>query len=871
MESFEYKVSVIVPVYNVEQYLKGCLDSLLAQTIDHGQMEILLINDGSTDNSLMICEEYAELFSCFKVFSQKNAGVSAARNVGIKNAKGKYIMFLDADDMYAVETVKEVTDFFEFVYDEVDLVTYKIIRYQNEKALPLHFRYNYLIQTDVYDLNQYEYISQTTINIVVKNNKDILFDTTLFQGENQKYGIECILEKMKLGYCHKGEYKYVIHDESALQSEKYSLYLFEQHTKIWEEFFCRYKEVPRYIQGLVLANYCWQLIADCIFPYHYKDEKYTEAVQRINKILNKIDVDIIINHPQMDMFHKHFFLSMKQNISPTVIFEKNNMLVLINGKVIYKRNNMEIILNSVNIEDDIIMIMGFVKSPIYNYIKSCPQVICVVDEHRYNVSVFDSINSYYKTKARTNNFFAFRFFYKCSDENELYFIVQQDGIEYDVHFYCVSSAVFNKKIGIDSFVRSQYKISLNNNIIRVSKISKKKKLALELNRKFLIDPPLEVYQIRKKVINFLQTQKVWIYSDNSNLGIDNGFYQFQHDWDKEDNVLRYYVYDGDKEEIINFFTKEQAKHLIEYGNCIHKILYLRAEYILASFLDIRPRNPFANDREFSYYRDLRQPKTIYLQQGVLHADLRWIQSAERCQVNKVVISSQYEKNNYINKYNYKEEDIIATGMPKFDYINKNSEPKNKILFAPSWRSYLLKRSTTANWDKNVSQLLKSNYFKKFTAFLNSNRLTKVLEENNLYIDVNFHPNMKSVLEFLNIDSERINIITDHVKIVDYIIFITYISSYFFDYVYLSRSVIYFMPDMEEFESGMHFYRKLHLPYDKAFGNITIESEETIDELIRIIKNGFFPDQVFKERMDSFFLPLSNCSEKLYQYLTKEEQ
>lgn len=75
MDHYEYKVSVIVPVYNVAAYLGECLDSLLAQTIDHDEMEVLLINDGSTDGSLEICREYAKLFPVFKVFSKENEGL----------------------------------------------------------------------------------------------------------------------------------------------------------------------------------------------------------------------------------------------------------------------------------------------------------------------------------------------------------------------------------------------------------------------------------------------------------------------------------------------------------------------------------------------------------------------------------------------------------------------------------------------------------------------------------------------------------------------------------------------------------------------------------------------------------------------------
>lgn len=89
-------ISVIVPVYNVEEYLSRCIDSILAQTFT--DFELLLINDGSTDNSGRICDEYIKNDSRIKVFHTKNFGVSSARNKGIENAIGKYISFVDSDD-----------------------------------------------------------------------------------------------------------------------------------------------------------------------------------------------------------------------------------------------------------------------------------------------------------------------------------------------------------------------------------------------------------------------------------------------------------------------------------------------------------------------------------------------------------------------------------------------------------------------------------------------------------------------------------------------------------------------------------------------------------------------------------------------------
>ena len=90
------QVSVIVPVYNTEKYLAQCVDSILAQTLR--DIEVILVDDGSTDNSPAICDSYKSRDERIKVIHQQNKGLSAARNAGIRIASGKYIAFVDSDD-----------------------------------------------------------------------------------------------------------------------------------------------------------------------------------------------------------------------------------------------------------------------------------------------------------------------------------------------------------------------------------------------------------------------------------------------------------------------------------------------------------------------------------------------------------------------------------------------------------------------------------------------------------------------------------------------------------------------------------------------------------------------------------------------------
>lgn len=105
-------ISVIVPVYNSGQYLARCIESVLHQSFV--DFELLLINDGSSDDSSSICSDYAVRDNRIRVFHQNNAGVSAARNLGIKEIRGKYLAFVDADDYVYPNYLKDLYESLRF-------------------------------------------------------------------------------------------------------------------------------------------------------------------------------------------------------------------------------------------------------------------------------------------------------------------------------------------------------------------------------------------------------------------------------------------------------------------------------------------------------------------------------------------------------------------------------------------------------------------------------------------------------------------------------------------------------------------------------------------------------------------------------------
>lgn len=135
------KISIIIPVYNVELYLRTAIDSALNQTYEN--KEIILVDDGSTDQSGKICDKYAEQYDCITVIHQENGGLSAARNTGIANSKGDYIAFLDSDDEYGeCDMLQKCMNL--FMQDmELEFVQFPVLEYKGDKNYKFRGKLNF--------------------------------------------------------------------------------------------------------------------------------------------------------------------------------------------------------------------------------------------------------------------------------------------------------------------------------------------------------------------------------------------------------------------------------------------------------------------------------------------------------------------------------------------------------------------------------------------------------------------------------------------------------------------------------------------------------------------------------------------------------
>lgn len=205
------KISVIVPVYNAEKYLHRCVDSILSQTFT--DFELLLINDGSKDCSGIICDEYAAKDERVRVFHKKNGGASSARNLGLENAKGEWIAFVDSDD-YVLPIFLE--SLIEKIKYDTDLCICSIIPdysiSSEYKITKTSFNYEGNVQNFLL-LNDCQ-MSGSLCNKLLKRTiieeKHLYLDETIKYREDEEFLLRYMLYVQKVVATQKEIYVYIV-------------------------------------------------------------------------------------------------------------------------------------------------------------------------------------------------------------------------------------------------------------------------------------------------------------------------------------------------------------------------------------------------------------------------------------------------------------------------------------------------------------------------------------------------------------------------------------------------------------------------------------------------------------------------------------
>lgn len=231
----ERLVSIIVPVYNSEKFLNRCIDSILAQTYQN--FELILVDDGSTDSSLKMCNIYSKNDKRIKVITISNSGPSVARNIGLSKAKGELIQFIDSDDYIDQHMINSMVQAIGYEF-ELAMCGYYTI-YRDKKEINTlesgNFHQNYIVDNFGYLYKnmfvQYLWNKIYLAEIIRKNN--LKFDTSTKRGEDLLFNIEYFRKCNSVSIIYEPLYNYICYNENSL-TKKYNNTLFEDQQNVFK-------------------------------------------------------------------------------------------------------------------------------------------------------------------------------------------------------------------------------------------------------------------------------------------------------------------------------------------------------------------------------------------------------------------------------------------------------------------------------------------------------------------------------------------------------------------------------------------------------------------------------------------------------------
>lgn len=223
-------LSIIVPVYNVEKHLGNCLDSIISSCDQCDNIEILLVNDGATDNSSEICDEYSKNHSYIFTINKTNGGLASARNAGLEAAKGQYVTFIDSDDYLSEGYINEICNnlngedviAFSNIIDYVEYGTTQICEIAQLKNITPQEAVKHLEKAGVFNMVWNKVYSS---RLLKENN--ILFEINSEPGEDLLFNCKCFKNSKEITLIHKPYYHWVRRGEDTL-ANRFRKNLFEK-------------------------------------------------------------------------------------------------------------------------------------------------------------------------------------------------------------------------------------------------------------------------------------------------------------------------------------------------------------------------------------------------------------------------------------------------------------------------------------------------------------------------------------------------------------------------------------------------------------------------------------------------------------------
>lgn len=885
-QQYKYKFSIIMAVYNVEEYIEEAIQSILKQDIGFEEsVQLILVDDGSKDKSGEVCQQYAERYPENIVYiKQENGGVSKARNKGMEYVQGKYMNFLDSDDLLDLDVLGRVYDLFEEAYNYIDVVSVPIYFFEGlTGGHQLNYKYKKTRQVNL--VRDYNHIQLSSSAAFVKSEfkARYQFDPNMKYAEDALFINKILLEKETMGVLKGSGYRYRRRQSgaSAIQvgakvKEWYNVYL-----ETFSMELIRYAKeikgyVPRFIQYLIMYDLQWRLQMKKLDASVLDIEEQEAFIDNIRSILQHIDDEIILQQRNLSVAHKLFVLELKNgegiDSQLRLMESPKNVELMYVENYVYSVTADKVKVDFIDIVDGQLHIEGCLGKTLCH---EDYKIYVEIDEEKHLAQTVDrSLNNEESLGHIIKETIGFKAQIPLNNNSK----IQSVRIYVQIRESLMRPGmILGKFVRINSEIEGSYFITKTHRVVFMYNAFYLMKNSLKVNvgrelrlcksllkKKQSLSVLIRMgYFIYKK----LQKKQVWLLMDRVDKADDNAEHLMKYLMSEDDGAKKYYVI---SKESPDYERMKQYGKVVAYNSKYHKWLQLIADKVISSHIEDSIRVPFQGNAR--YVRELSNFKYVFLQHGIIKDDLSgWLNKYNK-KIDLFITSTPAEYESILEG-NYKYTDCVVklTGLPRYDGL-RNQENK-QILIMPTWRSKEVSEINPQTGVRAYNDRFKlSDYFKAYNQLINNERLLKVCKEYGY--KVVFFPHPAIVQQIKDFDKNEQVIFEDYTQSYQKMfnessLLITDYSSVAFDFAYLKKPVMYYQFDRDIFFKG-HTYSEGYFDYEEmGFGPVYKEEDILIDEIIKQIKANCQIEEKYQDRIETFYkyTDTNNCK-RVYEEIKK---
>lgn len=867
--------SVVIPVYNGESFVTEAIQSVLDQTIEPENVEIIVVNDGSEDATGSIIDAYATRYDRVRAFHQPNGGVSVALNTGVDAARGKYIGFLGSDDRFSDNALEAVGNFFAEHEDECDLAAIPLFMFGTRTGPHWNNRKRF-VTTRVIDVSREWNRPQaagggTFIRSQVLRESGLRFDPRLFISEDQTLNSMVILKKMAYGVVSDAKYYNRRHrvggslvSSSQFRREYYTdipRYAYQRVLDAGREM---YGYVPRYAQAMVTYDLSWRFRADLSVMDPDLEPSYRELLRGL---LQQIEITVLMAaHAPIEV--RLSMLAVRAGVHIRELVERRGETYYVGDMPVFsleanprtRHRPVRCDIEFFEVHGDQVLVDGVFRIPDLDDW----ELSLEVGDRNYPVERVESPRplrvSYGNEVAAAT---PFRVQVELRAGELLTPVVRvgrlsDGGIAVPVRprmnrytgFSGRSDAFYYRRKGRTVF-RRQRRFSIERIDLDVRRVVRAE--AGFFRRAAKAGAGVGVLAMRAGAIarRALRRREIWLMADHKSEAGDNGEAMFRHLCaHPRPGVVPYFVLRKDAEE---YTELKRLGKVVVPGSRAHLRAYLDAAVVMNSAGDNYMLDPLGPRRTF--LNDLLSHRSVFLQHGVTKDDQSaWLNRRAKG-FDLFVTSSPAERDSIVHgNYGYRADQVVLTGLPRFDRLV--SRPDRLLVLAPTWRKALsgVLDPETGRVGKS-ERFAESEYLAFWQSVISDPRLNAAMAERGFTGTLALHPS-HSAEHSTFVPSERISIGSYPHDYRDLFcrgsVLVTDYSSVAFDFAYLRKPVVYAQGDREEFFQG-HLYSEGYFSYDQdGFGPVVKTVPELVDSLLDLLASSCEMEAVYRDRADRFF-------------------